>query len=167
MRVSKWILPALAVATDAFGTIVPSSSETINPATASQVITLAHRTEPGSSDLTVRVVVADHGMSTDVSPRYSVYLAIASYAEMGNITATFPVIPGAYQFVSATRVRGGVYKIVTKNFGDHGIDTIVTTVDATQAFRDEKAARGQCGDNFCDLELQSEVRVDEVSTLTQ
>ena len=92
--------------------IVKSTEAQINPANIDTVIRLVDKNEPGSSQKKLSIVVTDSGMSTDVSPRYTVYLGYASMAEMGNLTSTFEITNLGYGPVKAERKAAGIYTVV-------------------------------------------------------
>lgn len=149
----------LAVAT-AQATTVSSEKIQIAPSEVDRVIRLVDKKEIGSSHKKVSIVVADNGMSTDVSPRYRIYLGYASLAEMGNISTDFLISDQAYDFISAKRVSAGIYEVKAKVYSDEGFVTVTSTIDATKMFSDEKKMRENC-EGFCDGELNTSVVVTE------
>lgn len=151
------------VSFSAFGATVPSVVDTTSPAYVDQVIPLVNKQVPGSSHLKASFVVLDNGMSTDVSPRYTVYLTLASFAEMGNLVANFKITDQAFQFKSAKKISDEVYEVSFVEYRDQMYD-VTLTINAKQMFADEAAARLTCGEDFCDQELQSTVEVTEVAT---
>lgn len=146
---------------------IQSEKLNIAPSSIDQVIRLVNKDNPGSSHKKLSIIVTDGGMSTDVSPRYSIYLGYASMAEMGNISAEFKISDQAYKFVSASRKSAGVYEVKTVEYREDGMYNVTTTIDATKMFSDENKARTACGDGFCDLELKSSVSVTESAKLQQ
>lgn len=140
---------------------IKSSKESISPSDVDQVIRLVDKNDPGSSHKKLSIVVTDHGMSTDVSPRYTVYLAYASMAEMGNISVDFKITDLPFQFVSATRKGPGIYEVVVIEARETGFVQVTHTIDATQMFADEKKERTKCGGEFCDMLLETSVSVTE------
>lgn len=143
-------------------TLVSNSKLQIEPAKIDQVIRLADKQEAGSNHKKVSIVVSDNGLSTDVSPRYTVYLGFASLAEMGNISANFKVNDNAYQFVSAQRKAAGIYEVkVIEYRSEVGMVEVTQTIDATRMFIDEQKARKTCGSDFCDQVLNTSVEVTE------
>lgn len=140
---------------------VNSSTETIAPSSIHQVIRLVDKREIGSSHKKLSIVVTDGGMSTDVSPRYTVYLGYASMAEMGNIGVDFKITDKAFDFVSATRTAPGIYVVKTVEYREEGLLEVTHTIDATKMFSDEQKARAKCGGDFCDLILKTSVTVTE------
>ncbi|MBN8538805.1 MAG: hypothetical protein J0L82_00345 [Deltaproteobacteria bacterium] len=154
----------LAFSFSANAAAVSSTSETVAPDSVDQVIRMVDQQVPGSSHLKASVVVLDLGMSTDVSPRYTVYLTLASLAEWGNIGATFKITDQAYQFKSARKISNQVFEVVFVEYRDQMYDVTIT-IDAKKLFADEAKARQECGDDFCDIVLQSTVDVKEVATV--
>lgn len=139
---------------------VSSTSEGISPAKVDQIIRLVDKRDPGSSHKKVSVVVEDHGMSTDVSPRYTVYLGYASLAEMGNFSVNFKINDQAFQFVSASRKAPGIYEVKVVEYREEGLVEVTQEIDAVKMFADEQKLRNECGD-FCDQPLRSSVTVKE------
>jgi hypothetical protein len=140
---------------------IPSSKIDISPSDVDQVVRLVEKQEIGSSYKKLSIIVKDSGMSTDVSPRYSVYLGYASLAEMGNITADFLINERAYEFISAKRKTAGIYEVKTLEYRDDGMYAVTQEIDATQMFLDEKKQRKECGSDFCDKILETTVSVKE------
>ena len=138
--------------------------KSINPGHIDTVIRLVDKNEPGSSQKKLSVVVTDSGMSTDVSPRYTVYLGYASMAEMGNLTSTFEITNLGYGPVKAERKAAGIYTVVVTQFIDQvGFAEVTYEVNATQMFIDENKMRNACGGDFCDGELKSQILVKQIS----
>lgn len=157
------LLSALVILSTAFaqaGT-VKSQDLQIAPSKIDQVIRLVDKNDPGSSHKKLSIIVTDHGMSTDLSPRYSIYLAYASLAEMGNIAVDFKINDQAIQFLAASRKAAGIYEVVTTEYRDDGMYKVTTTIDATKMFSDEKKEREACGGDFCDLKLKTSVSTSE------
>lgn len=167
----KHVLLAAAIALTgslAFGkTILSEASLKLSPSEIDQVIRLVDKKEIGSSHKKLSIVVTDHGMGTDVSPRYSIYLGYASNAEMGNISVDFKISDQAFDFISAKRVSAGIYEVKSVEAREDGFYNVTTTIDATKVFSDDKAARKACGGSFCDLTLKSSVEVSEKAVLTK
>ncbi|WP_347357987.1 hypothetical protein [Bdellovibrio sp.] len=151
---------SLLLSANAFAKSVSSESLQIAPSSIDQVVRLVDKKDPGSSAKKVSIVVEDHGLSTDVSPRYTVYLGYASLAEMGNISADFKIDDQVFEFKSATRKAAGIYEIKVVGFTADGALTDIThTVDTNQMFIDERKARTACGGDFCDQTLKTSVEV--------
>lgn len=145
----------------AMAKVVPSSKQRVDPAHIDQMIRLVDKKEIGSSHKKLSIIVTDGGMSTDVSPRFTVYLGYASMAEMGNLTSTFKINDNAFQFVSASRKAAGIYEVKVIEYRDDvGLVEVTQTIDATKLFSDEKKIRNPC-DGFCDQEFKSSVEVQE------
>lgn len=162
----KLVVSSLVMLTSAsvFAKTVSSSQNQVKPSSIDQVIRLVDKIEQGSSQKKLSVVVEDAGMSTDVSPRYSVYLAYASLAEMGNISADFKINKNAYKFLSATRKSPGIYEIKVIEYRDQdGMVEVTQTIDASKIFSDEKKIRSQCGTDFCEQTLKTTVEVTETA----
>ncbi len=144
--------------------IVKSTEAQINPANIDTVIRLVDKNEPGSSQKKLSIVVTDSGMSTDVSPRYTVYLGYASMAEMGNLTSTFEITNLGYGPVKAERKAAGIYTVVVTQILDQvGFAEVTYEVNATQMFIDENKMRDACGGDFCDGTLKSQISVKQLS----
>ncbi|MES2803906.1 MAG: hypothetical protein V4654_15545 [Bdellovibrionota bacterium] len=161
------LLSALVILTTIFAQakIVNSEDLKVSASSIDQVIRLVDKDDPGSSHKKLSIIVEDHGMSTDVSPRYTISLGYASMAEMGNITADFKITDQAYKFISAKRKGAGIYEVKTKEYRDaDGMYDVTLTIDATKMFVDEKEQRKACGDNFCDLVLKTSISVSEKAT---
>jgi hypothetical protein len=154
----------MLMSASAFAKTVSSSEVKLNPSSVDQVIRLVDKNEPGSSHKKLSIIVEDRGMSTDVSPRYSVSLGYASLAEMGNISADFKINENAYQFLSATRKAPGIYEVRVVEYRDEdGMVEVTQTIDATKMFSDEQKLRKQCGGDFCDQTLKTSVDVKETA----
>ena len=158
------LVSALVVlaATVAQAKVVHSKEVAVSPSSVEKVVTLVNKTTEDGGKVKLQVVVTDNGMSTDVSPRHSVYLGYANLAEMGNITAEFEVTEATWEFISATRTAPGIYEVKTVELGDEGMVEVTHTVDASKVFADEKALRNKCateGDGFCHEVLKSTVTV--------
>lgn len=147
-----------------FAKTVKSTHENIIPSSIDQKITLVDKNEAGVSHKKVSFIVTDHGMSTDVSPRYSIYLGYASLSEMGNIFVDFKISDKVLAFKSATRQAAGIYKIKfnTLSADDYGLIEVTQTIDATKIFSDELKARKACGGDFCDQDLKTSVEITEI-----
>lgn len=155
------MLPAFATA----AVTVPSSDVQLAPSQIEKVIRLVDKKTPGQSHKKLQVVVIDNGMSTDVSPRYTVYLGYASLAEMGNMSVDFKINDQALEFLSASRKSAGIYEIKTTEYRDNGLYEVTQVVDATKMFADENKMRKNCGSDFCDEKLNTSVSV--TTTLKQ
>ena len=142
---------------------IQSEQLNLSPSSIDKTIRLVDKNEPGSSHKKLSIIVTDNGMSTDVSPRYQIYLGYASLAEMGNITVDFKISEDAYQFVSASRKSAGIYEVKTVEYRGDGFYDVTLTIDATKVFSDERSLRQSCGDDFCDQMLKSTIKVTETS----
>jgi hypothetical protein len=145
---------------------ISSSSEALRPSMIEKVIQLVNtKSEPTQKKVTV--VVEELGKSTDVSPRYKIYLGYASYAEMGNMTTEFKLSGNAMEFISAKRTAPGIYEVKFTELrqGDEFIEEfeITQSINTTQVFSDENKARKNCGSSFCDLDLKSSILIKEIS----
>lgn len=162
----KIILVAALILTAAasHAKIINSTEVQIDPANVDTVISLVNKNEPGSSQKKLNIVVTDSGMSTDVSPRYTVYLGYASMAEMGNITSTYQITNEGYGPVRAERKSAGLYTVIVTQFVDQvGFAEVTYEVNATQMFIDENKMRAACGGDFCDGNLKSKITVTQKS----
>lgn len=164
MKTMILILIALATSISQASTIKSEMHE-ITPASVDKIFRLVDKNVPGSSHKKLQILVTDLGMSTDVSPRYAIYLGYQSAAEMGNMAANFKLSDQFLTVDSAKRISGGIYEVTgTKlNFSDNGefMQKVTLKIDATQMFIDENAVRKQCGDGFCDLEMSTTIQVTE------
>lgn len=155
---------SLIVSTTALAKTVSSSQVQVSPSAVDQVIQLVNKSSSNGGEMKVTVLVEKGGLSTDFSPRYTLYLSIASFAEMGNITADF-VIANAYEFLSARRKAPGIYEIQFVDYRTNEENTsrfeVTYTIDATQVFSDEKKQRAACGGDFCDVDLKTSVNITE------
>ncbi|MGE3974295.1 MAG: hypothetical protein AB7F59_07220 [Bdellovibrionales bacterium] len=142
---------------------ISSSQITISPASVDKTIRLIDQQSPGSSHKKISIIVRDSGMSTDVSPRYTVYLGFASMAEMGNVTANFQVTDKAFHFLSATTRSTSIFTVKTVEYRDDGMYEITQTIDATKMLADEQTLRTNCGEDFCDKELSTAISVTETA----
>ena len=114
--------------------------------------TIEHQTtfvQTEREGVTVRVglVMVDHGGSTDVSPKGSLYLTLFAESEMRDNTALYR-LTDANQLVSAERKAPGIYEVVLKRYDldqvlKAGVEpTVRMEVDARQATVDLRAMRG-------------------------
>lgn len=142
-------------------TKVPSSQVHVSPSDIDKVVRLVDKNESGSSHKKLQIVVTDQGMSTDVSPRYKVYLSYASLAEMGNISADFVINENAIQFLSASRKAPGIYEVKVMEYRDDGMYEVTQEINATAIFVDENKMRKECGGDFCDGNLKTSVSIKE------
>ncbi|HLE10095.1 MAG: hypothetical protein A2504_08415 [Bdellovibrionales bacterium RIFOXYD12_FULL_39_22] len=146
-------------------TISSNNKLAINPAAIDKVIRLVDKTSDYSQKR-LQVVVKDSSMSTDVSPRYTVYLGYVNYAEMANFSINFQITDQAIDFLSATRKAPGIYEVKTKEYREDGMYTVTRQINATQVFIDEELAKKSCGEfDFCDQELNSTVEITETAVL--
>jgi hypothetical protein len=149
--------------THAASRTVPATDITVKASSIDQVVRLVNKDVPGSHQTKVSVVVTDQGMSTDISPRYGLVLIFASFAEMGNLQASFNLAEnGIYKLNSAVRKSAGIYEVKYKEYGDEaGFYEVTLKIDATQMFVDEKTTRKICGGDFCDEDLKTSITVTE------
>lgn len=153
------------IVTSVHAKVVPSKNANINASDVDRIFRLVDKKDDGSSHKKLQIVVTDRGMSTDVSPRYSVYLGYASLAEMGNITTNFLVNEDAIDFISARRIAAGIYEIKVLEYREDGMYEVTHEIDTTAMFIEEKRVRSVCGDDFCDQELKTTVSVLETSAV--
>ena len=140
---------------------ISSSSENISPSLVHKHILLVNKENLGSSHFKISVIVTDHGMSTDVSPRYTIYLGVSSLAEMGNLFADFKISDKAYKFISASKKAQSIYEIKFMEYREEGMFEVTKTIDAKKIFLDEEKIRKDCADDFCDKPLKTSVDVTE------
>ncbi len=154
-----------------FAAKVPSAEIVLQPSELEKVIRLEEKNDYNTGHEKILIVVSDKGLSTDVSPRYGVYLSYANLAEMGIIRASFS-IANALQFVSAKKVKRGVYQVKTIEYRSNGDEDsmfkVTYTVDATQVIADEAKQREECAktNDFCDSLLETSINVTERATKT-
>jgi hypothetical protein len=154
----------LLAATVSQATTIKSEKLEVTPSSVDKIFRLVDKPDPGSSHKKLQILVTDHGMSTDVSPRHSIYLGYQSNAEMGNIAADFKISDQFLTVSSAKRLSGGIYEVTGEklNSGDGPfIQKVIIRIDATKMFSDENALRKNCGDDFCDRDLETSVEVTE------
>jgi hypothetical protein len=156
----------MTVSIGANATVISSTTESISPVSIDQVVRVVDQQVPGSSHLKASFVVLDGGMSTDVSPRYTVFFTVASLAEMGSIGATFKITDQAFEFKSVRKISEQIFEVSFVEYRDSMYD-VTLTIDASQVFADELQARKDCPDFFCegDVDFQSTVSVKETATL--
>ncbi len=78
--------------------------------------------------------------------------------------ATFKITNKAYQFKSARKISDKLFEVSFVEYRDQMYDVILT-IDAAKLFADELMARKDCGEDFCDIDLESSVDVTESATL--
>lgn len=144
---------------------IASTKEVVAPSDISRLIRLVEKTDERGTEKTVQIVVQDLGMSTDVSPRYMVYLGYSSFQEMGNVKVNFKINENALQFLGARRIAAGIYQIKVVEYRETGFFDVTQEVDARQIFADEKKLRASCGSDFCDGDLKSTVKISEISAV--
>jgi len=145
------LLAVLAGSTLALAT--PRAIEAL-PADASRVdlATIEHQqtfVETTRDEVSVRVglVMVDHGGSTDVSPRASLYLTLFAESEMRGHTGLYR-LTDLNRLVSAERMSAGMYEIVLQRYdldqtlGAGFEPTVRLRVDARQATMDLRAMKG-------------------------
>jgi len=145
---------------------IDASEISVAPSDIDQVVRLVD-TKSNGSQKKVQVLVLDKGMSTDVSPRYEIYLGYSSLAEMGNRAANFKISDLVWSFKSASRISAGIYEIKTVEIdenADFGFKNVTYLIDATKMFSDDKAAVAKCGDDFCDQSLKTSILVKKTAT---
>ncbi len=145
---------------------ISSGENKIEPSGIDKVIRLVDKNDYRTGHKKVSIVVEDKGMSTDVSPRYTVYLGYSSLAEMGNIWADFKINNNVFEFLSATRKAPGIYEVKVIEYRDEfGMTEVTHTIDATKMFSDEREMLKKCGDDFCDGELKTSIQITETTKL--
>ena len=111
---------------------IKESEAKINIATIKDSIVLEKDEE---SDIEVRIVTSYLGQSTDVSPRYQVFIIFYHGGEMNNTKTAFNL--GRYwEFLSAKRKGRGLYEINVAKIGTT-LETITLVVDMKQVFIDD------------------------------
>ncbi|MGZ3745440.1 MAG: hypothetical protein ACXVB1_06060 [Pseudobdellovibrionaceae bacterium] len=143
--------------------VIHSSNTSIAPSSIDQVIRLVDKEQAGSSQKKLSIVVEDNGMSTDVSPRYTVYLGYANLSEMGSVTADFKINGNAIKFISAIRKAAGIYEVKVQEYREDGMYEVIQEIDTTQMFSDEQKAIKTCGGDFCYRALETSVSVKETA----
>lgn len=154
---------ALMVTTASQAVQIKSEKLDVAPSSVDKIFRLVDKPKPGSSQKKLQILVTDLGLSTDVSPRYAVYLGYQSNAEMGNIAADFKISDRFLVVSSAKRISGGIYEVTGEQLSrDYGFRQKVTIrIDATKMFADEMALRQNCGDYFCDKNLETTIEATE------
>jgi hypothetical protein len=155
------LLGAFLLGGAANATTVNSSVVSVAPSTITSVFKLVESAPQTVPAKKVQVVVTDHGLSTDLSPRYSAILSFSSFAEMGNITADFEITNHLFNGVSAKRLKPGIYEVSGVEYGGETATfaNVAYTIDARQMFSDEISMRKFCGGDFCDGLLKTKVEV--------
>ncbi|WP_413287933.1 hypothetical protein [Bdellovibrio sp. HCB337] len=160
---NKFVLftTALMMTVAAHAKSVAPTKEKISPATIDQTIRLAD-SDDNVVKKKISIVVVDHGLSTDVSPRYSVYLGYNSMAEMGNLSAAYLITNQAYSNVKAKRTSAGIYEVsYTEYREEQGMVTVTQRIDATAAFSADKKQRANCNEGFCDGYIKADISLTE------
>lgn len=99
-------------------------------------------------------------MSTDLSPRYQVYLTYSNLAEMGNMYSTFLISDAALEVVSSKRIDAGIYEVIVKEYRPDQSENIYNatyTINTINMFKAEDAMRKKCGGDFCDGNIEAEI----------
>ncbi len=168
MKITLLTIIAISLSLSVNAKTINSSKETINPSAIEKIVRLVDKNNE-STYKKLQIVVEDTGLSTDVSPRYKIYLGYASLAEMGNISTNFILNDQAFKFLSAERKSAGVYEIKVVEYRtdvtEPGMYIVTQTIDATKVFADEQKIRIACGDDFCDQELNSSIEITETAIL--
>lgn len=156
------IVVALTSITASAASINPTNVK-LSPDSISDLIHLA-KSERDGVFKNVSLVITDNGMSTDVSPRHEVYLTYTSFAEMGNLSATYLIDELVFGEITAKRISAGVYEVTytgVPSTQDLTLVTITKTIDTTAAFIDDANQRKQCSLNhdFCDGKINAKIKV--------
>ncbi|QLY23985.1 hypothetical protein [Bdellovibrio sp. KM01] len=144
-------------------TISPSEEKT-DISSIDQTIRLAETRDREGTLRKVNIVITDHGLSTDVSPRYSIYLGYSSSAEMGNLYASYKITDQAYSDVSAKKLSPGIYEVKwTEYRGEDGMVSVTQKIDANAVYATDRVQRKQCGNDFCDGRIKADLTVTETA----
>ncbi|WP_413581762.1 hypothetical protein [Bdellovibrio sp. HCB288] len=161
----KIVMFLIALSTAAISHAAPlaPTEDKITPDFVDQAIRLAD-TQKDSVRRKVTVVVTDLGLSTDMSPRSTVYLTYNSNAEMGNLSASFLVANDVFHGLEAKRVAPGIFEISYVTYRDEGGMLKVTkTIDATELYVQDHKMRNACGNDFCDGQINASIDVKETA----
>lgn len=151
----------------AFGKEVKNTDITISPATIDNMVQLVNKEDLSDNHKKLSLIVKDTGRSTDFSPRFTVYLGYGSFAEAGNLTASFELTKDVIKVISANRLEAGIYELLTSEIRESDEGSMRLNVryqiDARKMFADEQALRKVCN-VFCDKELSTAITVTEKTT---
>lgn len=154
---------ATVLTVNAHAALIKSANHKVDVSGIDQVFPLVNKADNtsgfGTVNKKVQIVTLDGGMSTDVSPRYTVYISFKSMAEMGNLTASFKITDQAFQVIGTQRISAGIYQVITQEYTDEGMLEVTYTLDTVKMFSDEKKARENCGLDFCDGDLKTVIDV--------
>lgn len=93
------------------------------------------------TDKTYRLLLIDHGQSTDVSPRYEVQLTYF-HGDEGNNTQTAFSLGRFFELVSTKRVAAGIYEISVKEVSERGeLRNVTLKANVHQVARDDNKLR--------------------------
>ncbi|WP_413574714.1 hypothetical protein ACLVWU_10835 [Bdellovibrio sp. HCB290] len=161
----KFVMFAIVLATAVTSNAAPlaPTNSQIYPERVDQAIRLTQsRTEGVLRKVTI--VTTDNGMSTDVSPRHSIYLTYNSFAEMGNLSAAYLITDEALSDVQAKRIEAGIYEVSYMAYREEkGMVMVTKTINAIEAFIADKDQREACGIDFCDGDIKASIDVKETS----
>ncbi|WP_413584348.1 hypothetical protein [Bdellovibrio sp. HCB274] len=165
-KIVMFAIALSAAVTSHAAPLAPTKAQ-ISPDDIDQAIRLS-ATRRDSALRKITVVVTDSGSSTDVSPRHTIYFTYNSFAEMGNMRATYLVAEDAFADVQATRVSAGIYEVSYIAYrAEQGMVKVTKTIDATEAFIEDKAKRDACGYDFCDAAIEAAIDMKETSKKAQ
>lgn len=105
------------------------------------------------SDLRVSLVVLDHGIGTDLSPRRDVYLALWNVVPEFGIAWALEPLAAIFDFDGAERVEAGIYRFTGTTVDyeqvhpDCDFPVMAFTVDARKLSAEVRSAKGM---NFGD-----------------
>lgn len=151
----------LIVSNLSFALTINSQKVEIAPSAIDRVIRLVDKADESFYYKKLSIIVKDLGLSTDVSPRYAVYLGYMGKSEMINIQADFLVTDKAMSFIGAERLEAGKYEVKFSEYrSEVGMVEVKRVIDATQLFIDEKKVIKACTD-FCDEFLNTSIEVSE------
>jgi hypothetical protein len=139
---------ALAFASQSFATTTSVSevnpiNYTVDAAGVEKVVTVG----VGVNDQTEyrhKIIVVDHGLSTDLSPRYGIYYAYQMVSEMANPSVMYN-IGNVMDYSSIKRESAGVYSIVVKTL-DYQDDDFVSEKLVINAGNIQQEVESQVGD---------------------
>jgi len=142
---------------------LPADASSFDLATIEHQQTFVQTTR---DEVSVRVglVMVDHGGSTDVSPRASLYLTLFAESEMRDHAGLYR-LTDLNRLVSAKRTSAGMYEIVLKRYDldqtlDAGFEpTVRMQVDAREATIDLRSMKGV--DELSTGRLTTAIKVEE------
>jgi len=114
--------------------------------------------ENKQKDITVRLVSAYLGKSSDMSPRYMLYITYFHGGEINNSKTAFELGP-IWELRSTQKLDKGIYKIQVVKLGKHANPEEASwIVDTVQVFTDDRVLKKE---EFDDPYFSSKIKVTE------